>query len=56
MPNYEFKCDRCKTVEEKNLPIAERNNTQFCAKCGNPMERKVSITHLSGFDQYGTST
>jgi putative FmdB family regulatory protein len=41
MPNYEYKCPVCGGVEERQRPIAERDNVAICRECPgiNAMDR-----------------
>ena len=39
---YEFRCPECGREKEVSLPIAERNNPQYCI-CGAQLDRRLSL-------------
>lgn len=54
MPMYDYKCEACGEVQEKNVKISERDNTFPCKflNCEGQMHReKVSApaVHYNGF-------
>ena len=42
MPLYQYKCEECKTVFDKSVPMADSQKTQECPSCDFPSERIVS--------------
>lgn len=42
MPIYSYKCPKCEKVEEKMLPLRERNEEQKC-ECGEIQERVLDL-------------
>ena len=48
MPTYDYKCPECNHTFEKNVPIAEYKDPQFCPKCGEVVEKQVTCAVLKG--------
>lgn len=42
MPFYEFKCEECNIVMERNLPINTRIKFIICHKCGREAKKIIS--------------
>ena len=38
MPNYDYKCPVCETVEERNVNMEDRED-QTCGECYHPLKR-----------------
>jgi putative FmdB family regulatory protein len=42
MPIYGYRCNTCKTVEDRMIPLVRADAVQTCQKCGMPMEKQLS--------------
>jgi len=42
MPNYEYLCKKCKTNQERYLPMSNYKTPQYCEKCGKKLTRVIS--------------
>lgn len=49
---YEFSCNECGTTVEKDKPLLERNNPEYCISCGSEMVRCISSVQfkVNGFN------
>lgn len=48
MPVYQFRCVECEGVQDIYLPIARRNEKQYCKACGGPAVREVTAAFVTG--------
>ena len=42
MPRYNYECEECGFIEEKNVFSSDSKETIFCKKCGGKMKRLFS--------------
>ena len=48
--NYDFRCNLCKTTEEKEIPLVnydQEKDKQKCNKCGGHMDRVIHSVAMS---------
>lgn len=43
MPNYEYKCEDCESMEERNVHVDDREY-QDCQECDGPLRRIFTFT------------
>lgn len=57
MPVFDFRCNKCKNVEELLIPLAEVDNPQPCKKCKGDTTKLIpsSITICQQGYSYNTS-
>lgn len=57
MPNYEYKCDDCGTLEEHQRSVNDRDEFPICQYCTRVMRRLIHATPVkfngSGFYSTG---
>jgi putative FmdB family regulatory protein len=39
MPTYEYKCEPCDNITEKQKSFSESNSVEICEKCGGEMKK-----------------
>ena len=43
MPTYEYVCPNCMLETSRIVPIDERNGPHRCERCGDPLDRVISM-------------
>lgn len=56
MPLYEFECNSCKNILQKDLPISDETKNITCPKCGGEAKKIISLSTfvLKGDGWYAT--
>lgn len=46
MPFYEYECETCETVTEREFPICDSPQQVPCRECGKPAKKIISVSHF----------